>query len=132
MLSRRGDGSSDVSSPTLEDMEDVIFLQSLSILRVIVSRCDAPLGSMCSIFSCNTSLSSFLTADGIITSDEVQAMLETKEESLSSTEEQNEIIKRVLQPFRDVLLLKESTPDVVDADLEELCAQTVSLLEQRG
>ena len=129
MLSRR-DGSSDVS-PTLEDIEESIFLQSLSILRVIVSRCDATLGSMCSIFSRNTSSSSFLTADGIITSDEVQAMLETKEQS-SSIEEQDEITKRVLQPFRDVLLLKEPTPDLVDADLEELCTQTVSLLEQRG
>eukprot|EP00985_Skeletonema_marinoi_P018875 scaffold10678_cov130-Skeletonema_marinoi.AAC.12 len=126
---RQRDGSSSVT-PTLEDLEESNFLQSLSILRVITSRCDATLGSMGSIFCCNATLSSFLSADGIVrSSDEVQAMLGTKEQCLSIAE-QEEMRSRLLKPFRDVLLLRESTPALVDADLEELCTQTVSLIEQ--
>jgi len=125
---RQRDGSSSVT-PTLEDLEESNFLQSLSILRVITSRCDATLGSMGSIFCCNATLSSFLSADGIVSSDEVQAMLGTKEQCLSIAE-QEEMRSRLLKPFRDVLLLRESTPALVDADLEELCTQVVSLIEQ--
>jgi len=125
---RQRDGSSSVT-PTLKDLEESNFLQSLSILRVITSRCNATLGSMGSIFCCNATSSSFLSADGIVSSDEVQAMLRTKEQCLS-IEEQEEIRSRLLKPFRDVLLLRESTPGLVDADLEELCTQTVSLIEQ--
>eukprot|EP00984_Skeletonema_dohrnii_P022144 scaffold11256_cov80-Skeletonema_dohrnii-CCMP3373.AAC.4 len=124
---RQRDGSS--VTPTLQDLEESNFLQSLSILRVITSRCDATLGSMGSIFCCNTTSSSFLSADGIVSSDEVQAMLGTKEQCLSIAEHE-EIRSRLLKPFRDVLLLRESTPGLVDADLEELCTQTVSLIEQ--
>eukprot|EP00984_Skeletonema_dohrnii_P028654 scaffold18707_cov80-Skeletonema_dohrnii-CCMP3373.AAC.5 len=124
---RQRDGSS--VTLKLEDLEESNFLQSLSILRVITSRCDATLESMGSIFCCNATSSSFLSADGIVSSDEVQAMLETKDHCLS-IEEQEEIKSRVLKPFRDVLLLRKSTPGLVDADLEELCTQTVSLIEQ--
>eukprot|EP00986_Skeletonema_menzelii_P012199 scaffold6619_cov146-Skeletonema_menzelii.AAC.5 len=122
---------SSVVLPTLKDLEESNFLQSLSILRVIVSRCGAAWGSTGSIFSCHTSTSSFLSADGIITFDEVQAMLGTKPQSLS-VEEQKKITTRVVQPFLDIILLAESTPGLVDAELEELCTQTVSLIQQQG
>ena len=140
MMRRHRDNNSSESSPTLEDLENSNFLQSLSILRVIMMcRCNVmTLESMGSMFCYNAVISSsFLSADGIASSDEVQTMLgkakndemEGKEKSSSSVEVQKEITARVLKPFRDVILLKESTPGLVNADLELLCTQTVSLVE---
>ena len=124
--------------PTLEDVENSTVLQSLSLLRVIASRCDTKSEIIGSISPFTSTSSPFLGFDGIISCDEVQTMLENRtnieidgsEEKSSSKEEQYEIIARLLKPFNDILLLKESTPGVVDTVLEQLCTQTVSLVDQ--
>jgi hypothetical protein len=143
LLPRRRVGRRSSESPTLQDLENSNFLHSLSIIRVITSRCNVTLESMRWIFCGNATLSSssFLSVDGIASSDEVQTMLEksgndemedVKEQQSSLIVMQKEITARVLKPFRDVLLLNETTPGLVDANLEELCTQTVSLIEQCG
>ena len=141
----RGDGettacSSTSTTATLQDLENANFIQSLSILRVILFRCNVTSSErLWSIFgtgnnvTTTTSASSFLMADEIVSSDEVQSMLDKDKgyEQEDSTEKlQNDVRTRLLKPFCDVIRLSKSNPDLVSDDLEMLCTQTISLIEK--
>jgi hypothetical protein len=129
------------STTTLQDLENANFIQSLSILRVILFRCNVTSSErMWSIFatgndvSATTTASSFLMADGIVSSDEVQSMLNKakghEQEDSTEQSQKDDVRTRLLKPFCDVIRLSKSNPDLVSDDLEMLCTQTVSLIEK--
>jgi hypothetical protein len=129
------------SPTTLQDLENANFIQSLSILRVILFRCNATSSDrLCSILTgddvvtATTSASSFLMADGIVSSEEVQSILDKAKdyEQEESTEQlqKDDARTRLLKPFCDVIRLSKSNPDLVSDDLEMLCTQTISLIEK--
>lgn len=136
---KRGDNDTSCST-TLQDLENSNFIQSLSILRVTLFRCNVISSKrLWSIFAsgndvtATTTASSFLMADGVISSEEVQSILDKDKdyEKEDSTEElQNDVRTRLLKPFCDVIRLSKSNPDLVSDNLEILCTQTISLIEK--
>jgi hypothetical protein len=140
----RGDGETTAcsTSTTLQDLENANFIQSLSILRVILFRCNVTSSErLWSILTAGddavtatTSASSFLMADGIVSSEEVQSILDQVKdyEQEESTEQlqKDDARTRLLKPFCDVIRLSKSNHDLVSDNLEMLCTQTISLIEK--
>jgi hypothetical protein len=128
------------TTTTLKDLENANFIQSLSILRVILFRCNVTSSErLWSIFAAGndattTTASPFLMADGIVSSEEVQSILDKAKdyEQEESTEklQKDDVRTRLLKPFCDVVRLSKSNPDLVSDDLEMLCTQTISLIEK--
>ncbi|KAL7433015.1 hypothetical protein ACHAXH_004103, partial [Discostella pseudostelligera] len=131
---------------SLDDVEHCNYLQSLSILRTILFRCDGSPQIMSLIhhqFSATTNsevsnyclLSSFLGDQGIASPRDVQALITQAEEEWKQQWNQmehignnDEIQSALLKPFRDVLQVNESNAGVVDTNLQLLCSQAICMV----
>lgn len=133
---------------SLDDIEHCNYLQSLSILRTILFRCDGSPQIMSLIhqqFSATNNsdssndciLSSFLGDQGIASPRDVQALITQAEEQCKLQWNQmkhigndDEIQSALLKPFQGVLQVNETIDGVVDSKLQLLCSQTIDMVSR--
>ena len=133
---------------SLDDIEYCNYLQSLSILRTILFRCDGSPQIVSLIHkqftdannsegSTNCVLSSLLFSQGIASPRDVQTLIWQAEELWK--QQWNQTVNRrvddelhtVLKPFRHVLRVNESNFGSVDKDLHLLCSQAIDIMMSR-
>ncbi len=130
---------------SLNEIEHCNHLQSLSILRTILFRCDGSpqilslihdqFTTLCnSDGSKNSILSLFVCAQGVASPRDTQTILSQAQERWKlqwKQTKQSEIygkMQPVLKPFRQVLQLNESNSGFVDSDAHLLCKQIIEMV----
>ena len=137
-----------------DDLEHCHFVQSISILRTIIFQCGGSLAVVSAIYLqtvdgsmpptpyyqqnnhwCGKVNSAYCSVICLFSMDDVQDLLKKVEESSELFDSQRlvekhpDAIHHILKPFKHVLRLKESDPNLLDFPLEMLCSQSIQLLQ---
>lgn len=132
-----------LNTTSLDDIEHCNYVQSLSILRAILFRCDGSPQIIATLIHRQFIINSesprmpslFLSTQGISSSRDVQTLITKAEDrwklqwtQVNKCAPGDDEMQTVLKPFREVLQLYELNPGLVDSDLHLLCSQTLDSL----